>query len=205
MKHLFKRACAMLVALTLAMPVMGTVAAKADEVPTLSDKKLTIDVDGEATISVENSVEGANYVFKSTNKKVVSVKKDGTMAYVTGVSAGTAKIKVKQKLNGETTLVGKCKVKVKGAAVEPINIDWSVQVGWEAFLPGSDFGLGAKYFELKDDGVLEDIGMDYKGDGFVYPKKEGTTTVKVWEYDENTGKKGQFLGTITVTAEYVEY
>lgn len=73
--------------------------------------------DEKYTLGVSNPVKKATYTFTSSNTKVVTVKANGTGAYLTGLKAGTATITCNQKLNGKTTKVGTCAVTVKNATV----------------------------------------------------------------------------------------
>ena len=70
-------------------------------------------------LTVKNSVKGATYSFTSSDKKVVTIGKDG--GYLTGVSAGTATITCKQTYQKKTTVVGTCKVTVKKASMIAYN------------------------------------------------------------------------------------
>ena len=97
--NFFKKAIVLLLALVLAIPVVIGVETKADEKPQLSDTEMTIGrgsygmpsddfvyhkKNDRYILSVENSKKGATYTFKSSDKKVVTVKtnKSGTKGYL---------------------------------------------------------------------------------------------------------------------------
>ena len=220
MKNFFKKALVILLALVLTIPTVNGVEAKADSKPTLSAKKITIgigsygarDIMGtyhvEKTryaLSVENSVKGAKYVFKSTDTNIVTVEKEGAVGYLTGVSAGTAKIKVKQKLDGKTTLVGKCKVTVKEAtatASEYLFEDAGLRIGTMTTLIAdiTNFNPAAEYtYECNDSNFTMVDAREEEGDGWYthyqtyVAKKAGTYTVTVKEtYNNKTRNIGIF-------------
>lgn len=194
MKNFFKKALVILLALVLAIPTVNGVEVKAASKPTLSQKKKTIGLGSGSeyepySIRVENAVEGAKYVFKSKNKDVVTVKKAGTECYLTGVSTGTAKIQVKQKLDGKTTKIGTCKVTVVGASVPETVEVYVGQMGDFDFV--SDY-YGYYWYEVQDTDILKVSGGVYQAIA------EGTTTIDFWYYNNETGEKGDFIGTTTI-------
>ena len=225
MKNFFKKALVILLTLVLAIPTVNGVEAKAASKTTLSTKKMTIGIGSYGkrdimgvynekgtryALSVNDAVKGAKYVFKSTDKNIVTVKKEGTTGYLTGVSAGTAKIKVKQKLDGKTTLVGKCKVTVKEATAA-LSEYWlegpglSIGTMSAPFVDVSNFNPEAEYtYECEDSNfAVEDLRVEEgrAEDGSIWyvhsqeytAKKAGTYTVTVKEtYNNKTRNIGTF-------------
>lgn len=94
------------------------------------DRNMTVAIGENRTISLQNKKKGAQYTFKSSKKKVVSVNKKGI---ITGLSAGKAKITVTQTLKKKKSKVGTVNVTVKKASIYPDAKDswWmSTQPGW---------------------------------------------------------------------------
>lgn len=157
MKEFFKKTLVLLLALTLAIPAVNGVEAKAASKPTLSSKKMTIGIgsygdtygafhktETKYKLTVENQKKGASYTFTSSNKKVVTVKTSKNVGYLTGVKAGSANITVKQKLKGKTTTVGKCKVTVKKTTVSAGYMADSLAVGCDVEV-GNAYSLDSPY------------------------------------------------------------
>ncbi len=223
--NVFKKAIVVLLAMVLTIPFMSSLEAKADEKPYLSVdesegykvEELTIGIGSygishsdfpyskkdKYKIVVVNSKKKATYTFTSSNKKVVTVKKDKNVGYLTGVKDGEATITVKQKLNGKTTTVGKCKVIVEKATVN-IGFLASVGKGSTYLFMMSNINPEAKYtYECKDKNFsVKDLRVeDTENEGFYYIrqecniKKPGVYTVTV---KETYKKKTRTLGKVEI-------
>lgn len=85
---------------------------------TLSTKSTTIPIQGTQDISYYISSDNydAKYTYTSSNKKIVTVSKQGIAK---GLKAGKVKIKVKETVNKKTTTVGNITVNVKKASISP--------------------------------------------------------------------------------------
>ena len=216
--NILKTAFIVLLVLALSIPVVSEV--KADEKPTLSNTEMTIGLgkyeyspeniayskneEGRYTLFVENSKKGATYTFSSSNKKVATVKKDGTKAYITGVKAGKATITVKQKLKNKTTTVGKCKVMVKQTKLNMTELEEPVYIGTQSvgmfMLDIDNFNPEAKYTYKTDSKNLKvtDERQSEGGDAYtpnlnIVAKKAGTYKVTMKEtYQKKTRTVGTF-------------
>lgn len=111
---------------------------------------------------VENAKKNASYSFTSKNKKVATVKNNGTKCYITGVKAGKTTITCYQTLNGKKTAAGSCKVEVKNSSI-------------------SDYGNGNYEREGDPDAVhvaiAENMYMDWNGGStfnFAYMNAQAT-------------------------------
>lgn len=164
-------------------------------------------------ISVNGAVKKATYSFTSSNKKVVTVKKIGTNAYLTGVKAGNATITCTQKLNGKSTKVGTVKVKVKKASVqirnEYLNMGTVRDASYDSVCFISERNTSAKYTYTTNSANLTmseekvDESDSYAKGSWIYIQKytakaAGTYTVTVNEtYNKKTTKIGSFKVTVT--------
>lgn len=94
-------------------------AAQAAKKATIKTKSITVAQGKSKTIQIKNKKAGFKYSFQSNKKKVAKVSTKGK---VTGVSAGTAKITVKEQKKGKakTKKIGTVKVKVNKKKVAPI-------------------------------------------------------------------------------------
>ncbi len=215
--------------LTICMMLMfsmlfTSVLAKAEQAkPELSVSEITIGIgtygrgfiynktDDKYAISVKNPLEDAQYSFTSSNKDIVTVKKSGSKAYLTGVKKGTVYITCKQTLDGQTTTLGKCKVIVKNATLKPTKQVSGLVLGSGKFgswvaeplcyienrIPDAKYTYttNSKNFTLKDEKYNEtQAGEGYFGFKQAYTaKKSGTYTVTVKEtYKGKTKKIGTF-------------
>ena len=223
--NVFKKIMVVLLALVITIPFMNCLEAKADEKPYLSSdesegyetEEMTIGIGSYGTyhsdfsyskkdkykIVVVNSKKKATYTFTSSDKKVVTVKKDKNIGYLTGVKAGKATITVKQKLNGKTTTIGKCKVIVEKATVD-VGFSASIGKGSTYLCMMSYINPEAKYtYECKDKNFsAKDVRVeDTENEGFYYIrqecniKKAGLYTVTV---KETYNKKTRTLGKVEI-------
>ncbi len=181
-------------------------------------------------LTVKNKVKGATYTFTSSDKKIVTVAKDG--GYLTGVKAGTATITCKQTLNKKTTVVGTCKVTVKKAnmvsytysgsdghvvAIGEGQYDYySWYAGMDAFYYIGYRNPSAKYtlktnsadFTMEEAKFTDKQAEEFAGLAYVYgykynAKKAGVYTVEVEEtYNKKTTKLGSFK--VEVKDTYVD-
>lgn len=233
-RNIFKKLFVFMMALMLVLPVFSGLEVQAAAKPSLSETKKVIGIGsyGEYVngypapyyskkftkyqISVVNSKKGATYTFSSSNKKVATVKGSKTTGYITGVKAGTAKITVKQKLKGKTTVVGTCTVTVKNASAkaseETAMSLLSVGAGAYYSSDGSDaiclitnrnpeakytFESNSKNFEMneiKTDNTSWGDSYFIFGQSYI-AKEPGTYTVTV---KETYKKKTKTLGKIKV-------
>lgn len=152
-------------------------------------------------ISIRYEVKGATYTYTSSNKKVVTVSKDGIL---TGVKAGKAKITVMQNYKGKNTKVGICSVEVKAATLERDYYEVNYYKGDALDYNYSDYDANnwwifeykvkdAKYtytpsdpdvLEINSDGLITKLGQ---------PGESTTVTVI-----ETYKKKTRTIGKITV-------
>lgn len=167
------------------------------------------------TLSVGSPMKGATYTFTSDNSKIVTVKKNGTKANLTGIKAGTATITCKQVLKGKTSTIGKCKITVKKAVIEETyKATEGLPLG-SSIIGGNDQeplcyinnrNIDAKYTYIINSPnlAIEDTKLDSElvGKGyFCYAqtytaKRAGAYTVTV---NETYNKKTTKLGTFKVT------
>ena len=219
----FKKLLVAVLVMALATPMLNGIEAKAASKPTLSSTKMEIGIGsyGEEwgcshktntkyKVSVENSKKGASYTFTSSNKKVVTIKKSGTVGYITGVKAGKATITVKQKMKGKTTTVGKCNVTVKNSSVvasiiaeEELGLGTDIEASasitepicWiKNYNPAAKYTYSCNNSNFKMSHINLDIGNGYSCYGQKYTaKKPGTYTVTLKEtYKKKTRTVGKF-------------
>ena len=87
-----------------------TLTAKAARTAILKSTKEVLRVGATTKLTINNKISKATYTFKSSDSKVVSVDKAGT---VTGRKAGMAIVTVKQSNKSKTTVVGTVEVTVR--------------------------------------------------------------------------------------------
>lgn len=169
--------------------------------------------EGKYSLSVSNPVKNATYSFTSSNTKVLTVKASGTVAYLTGVKAGSATITVNQKLSGKTTKVGTCAVTVKNSVIhqdfvpelplgssvasEPLVFDYRNNDATYTYASNS------KNFSMSET-IKKFDGMNFISQSFT-AKAPGTYTITVKEtYNKITRTVGTIKYTVkkaTVSAE----
>jgi hypothetical protein len=169
--------------------------------------------EGKYSLSVSAPVKNATYSFTSSNTKVLTVKASGTVAYLTGVKAGTATITVNQKLSGKTTKVGTCAVTVKNSVIhqdfvpelplgssvasEPLVFDYRNNDATYTYASNS------KNFSMSET-IKKFDGMNFISQSFT-AKAPGTYTITVKEtYNKITRTVGTIKYTVkkaTVSAE----
>ncbi|WP_313560589.1 Ig-like domain-containing protein [Ruminiclostridium cellobioparum] len=169
--------------------------------------------EGKYSLSVSDPVENATYSFTSSNTKVLTVKASGTVAYLTGVKAGTATITVNQKLSGKTTKVGTCAVTVKNSVIhqdfvpelplgssvasEPLVFDYRNNDATYTYASNN------KNFSMSET-IKKFDGMNFISQSFT-AKAPGTYTITVKEtYNKITRTVGTIKYTVkkaTVSAE----
>ncbi|EMS69705.1 Ig-like domain-containing protein [Ruminiclostridium cellobioparum] len=169
--------------------------------------------EGKYSLSVSDPVKNATYSFTSSNTKVLTVKASGTVAYLTGVKAGTATITVNQKLSGKTTKVGTCAVTVKNSVIhqdfvpelplgssvasEPLVFDYRNNDATYTYASNS------KNFSMSET-IKKFDGMNFISQSFT-AKAPGTYTITVKEtYNKITRTVGTIKYTVkkaTVSAE----
>ncbi len=218
-----KKFMALLIAV-LIFPLCITMEGTAEKKPSLNVKQMTIGIgsygvdeygyyakDQKYYLSVRNSKKGATYTFTSKDKKIATVKKEGSKAYITGVKAGKTAITVKQKLNGKTTTIGTCNITVKNAtlvvdkellAEYELGIDFLIN---KRTLKIKNYNPEAKYtFISNKEGIVitekeyEDEGLGMNFYHILYTAtKPGTYKITVKEtYKKKTRKVGTFNITI---------
>lgn len=149
-------------------------------------------------LKVKKAVKGAEYVFSSSNEKIVTIPKKG--GYPTGVKQGKAKITCTEIKDGKKSKIGTCTVYVKAAYID-------VAIGAEGCIGGigsydadiAESNLGILY--ARPDATYSfttnspNLKLTWKRDkerSFIYhvdAKKAGTYEVTAWE--EYKGKKNK--------------
>ena len=111
MKKVFAFVLALAMILTTYQPTTTYAATKA---PTISAKKMTLQVDSKKTLTVKKAGKNATLKWSSSKKSVATVSKKGV---VKAVKAGTANVKCKVVTRSKKHYTLTCKVTVKNAAV----------------------------------------------------------------------------------------
>ena len=111
MKKVFAFVLALAMILTTYQPTTTYAATKA---PTISAKKMTLQVGSKKTLTVKKAGKNATLKWSSNKKTVATVSKKGV---VKAVKAGTANVKCKVVTKGKKHYTLTCKVTVKNAAV----------------------------------------------------------------------------------------
>lgn len=111
MKKVFAFVLALAMILTTYQPTATYAATKA---PTISAKKMTLQVGSKKTLTVKNAGKNATLKWSSNKKTVATVSKKGV---VKAVKAGTANVKCKVVTKSKKHYTLTCKVTVKNAAV----------------------------------------------------------------------------------------
>ncbi len=111
MKKVFAFVLALAMILTTYQPTATYAATKA---PTISAKKMTLQVGSKKTLTVKNAGKNATLKWSSNKKTVATVSKKGV---VKAVKAGTANVKCKVVTKSKKQYTLTCKVTVKNAAV----------------------------------------------------------------------------------------
>ena len=111
MKKVFAFVLALAMILTTYQPTKTYAATKA---PTISAKKMTLQVGSKKTLTVKKAGKNATLKWSSSKKSVATVSKKGV---VKAVKAGTANVKCKVVTKGKKHYTLTCKVTVKNAAV----------------------------------------------------------------------------------------
>lgn len=111
MKKVFAFVLALAMILTTYQPTTTYAATKA---PTISAKKMTLQVGSKKTLTVKNAGKNATLKWSSDKKTVATVSKKGV---VKAVKAGTANVKCKVVTKSKKHYTLTCKVTVKNAAV----------------------------------------------------------------------------------------
>ena len=111
MKKVFAFVLALAMILTTYQPTTTYAATKA---PTISAKKMTLQVGSKKTLTVKKAGKNATLKWSSSKKSVATVSKKGV---VKAVKAGTANVKCKVVTKGKKHYTLTCKVTVKNAAV----------------------------------------------------------------------------------------
>ena len=111
MKKVFAFVLALAMILTTYQPTTTYAATKA---PTISAKKMTLQVGSKKTLTIKNAGKNATLKWSSSKKSVATVSKKGV---VKAVKAGTANVKCKVVTKSKKQYTLTCKVTVKNAAV----------------------------------------------------------------------------------------
>ena len=111
MRKVFAFVLALAMILTTYQPTTTYAATKA---PTISAKKMTLQVGSKKTLTVKKAGKNATLKWSSSKKSVATVSKKGV---VKAVKAGTANVKCKVVTKGKKHYTLTCKVTVKNAAV----------------------------------------------------------------------------------------
>lgn len=160
----------------------------------LDTTNLSLNIDEIYYLELKNAK--ANGVkWKSSNKKVATVRKDGTYGYIVAKSSGKATITATYK--GKAY---KCKVKVKGAMKNPIscNSGKTVNIYMDTLGSYSEGYLRfwssveniTLYYEIEDDSIISCEWSDWEDDEVdltIHPKKMGTTRLTITNsYNDQT-------------------
>ena len=111
MKKVFAFVLALAMILTTYQPTATYAATKA---PTISAKKMTLQVGSKKTLTVKNAGKNATLKWSSSKKSVATVSKKGV---VKAVKAGTVNVKCKVVTKSKKHYILTCKVTVKNAVV----------------------------------------------------------------------------------------
>lgn len=111
MKKVFAFVLALAMILTTYQPTATYAATKA---PTISAKKMTLQVGSKKTLTIKNAGKNATLKWFSSKKSVATVSKKGV---VKAVKAGTANVKCKVVTKSKKHYTLTCKITVKNAAV----------------------------------------------------------------------------------------
>jgi hypothetical protein len=137
--------------------------------PTLKLNKLSVRVGAKVKIDLNNKNSKATYTYKSSNTKVASVTKAGT---VTGVKAGTVTITVTETYNKKKTEIGKATV-----TVQP-KLDYDKMIAGSLVSTGNNYRM-KKAIEKAQNG--EDVTIAFIG-GSITEGALATTVEKSWSY-----------------------
>lgn len=140
-------------------------------------------------IYIEDENYDAKYTYTSSNKKIVTVDKNGKL---TGVAKGTAKITVKETYKKKTVNVGTFTVTVANSKLYSKSLEMPLFANYS--LPIEYVNYKAKYTGEVADPTIASI--DKKGN--LVALKEGKTTVTI---SETYKKKTRKLGKLTVTVK----
>ncbi len=140
-------------------------------------------------IYIEDQNYDAKYTFTSSNKKIVTVDKNGKL---TGVAKGTAKITVKETYKKKTVNVGTFTVSVVNSKLSSKSIEVPLFASY--YLPLEYRNYKAKYSGEVADPTIATVNED----GLLVGLKEGKTTVTI---SETYKKKTRKLGNLTVTVK----
>lgn len=128
-------------------------------------------------ISIEDANEEAEYTYESSNKKIVTVKKE--LGWLDDVSKGSAMITVTETLDGKSRELGKVKVTVVGASLDKefkIGLTGS-ESSADILVPIKYQNYSAKYIYQSDNPNIVEVTED----GNMYSKKLGSTYISVTE------------------------
>ena len=169
--------------LEAAVPAQFTAAATvAVKKTTLKTGKLYVRVGEKIKVELNNKNSKATYSFKSSNTKLATVAKDGT---VSGKKAGTVTVTVTQTLSKKKTEVGKVTV-----VVQP-KLDYDKMIARSLISTGNNFRMQNAIKKAKNG---EDVTIAYIG-GSITEGANATTMDKSWanlsyEYFKKTFGKG---------------
>lgn len=188
-----------LLCFALIISIIPVTVANAASKPSLIWKEVTISIGKQdySNIEMQNTNSKAKYTYASSDKKIVTVDKNGIL---TGVKAGTAKITVKQTLNKKTTTVGTLKVIVtKSKTSSDVK---TIALGKDIYKNGEygRYSLGYIEYEIPNATYTyysnDNSRLVIKKDGtIVEAKKAGKVTVTV---KETYKKKTRTVGKLTV-------
>ncbi len=186
MKRLKKLAiviCLMLIAcMIVESAYLPGFARAAVSAPTLKQNKLNVRVGAKVKLDLNNKITKATYTFQSSNTKVASVTKAGT---VTGVKAGTATITVTQTYNKKKTELGKATI-----TVQP-KLDYDKMIKGSLVSTGNNFRM-KKAIEKAQKG--EDVTLAFIGgsitEGALARSVEQSWSYLAFDYFKKTFGKG---------------
>ncbi|MDD3173494.1 MAG: Ig-like domain-containing protein [Herbinix sp.] len=194
MKQLFRKIAIVLCLIMVAPTILGYIplvnsvsVAEAAAKATIGNEKATIAIASTESIYIYDRNKKATYTYKSSNTKVATVDKKGT---IKGVSAGTAKITVSQTLNKKTTKVGTHTVVVKAAHLYETKT--VIGIG-SSYYPYMEYvNCAATYTITSSDKSILSVSED----GYCVGLKAGKAKLTIKEkYKKKTTK----IGTVEVT------
>ncbi len=146
-----------------------TAAQAATSNPTLKSSKLYVRIGAKIKIELNNKNSKATYTYKSSDTKIATVAKDGT---VSGKKAGNVTITVTQTLNKKKTEIGKAAV-----TVQP-KLDYDKMIANSLITTGNNYRM-MKAIEKAQNG--EDVTVAFIG-GSITEGANATTVQKSWSY-----------------------
>ncbi len=158
---------------------------------TLAVTKQTIFVNGNYTIPLSNKIKKATYFYTSNKTKIAKVNKNGV---ITGISKGSASIKVRYKYKGDFNTVGQFKITVNKSTLKDsyniLNLKTGDTVSPDSYL--NNINSDATYIITSSKSAVATSGDD----GVIRAKKAGKTSMSIHEV---YNKKSRTIGSVAVS------